>query len=257
MSGSPQRRGLACRARDQRGMTMIELLMAASISVVITAMILVSWFALSRSYATTVKREKVSDSARFAVARMEREIRDAEQPPATVSECAIVRARPFYVELYTTFNKAGNQFANVTPRLVMYRLYWVDEPSGTLPHGQLWRFQDLNNNARIDGVDESAEGFSSFDLDERFDGEGGQLLVDNVVNQSTPSATSPTPTFNYIYYIGSGEHAGDLDSVDDLRGTANRLQIRAVEINLLLDMNPGRSPVYTHLRTTAQLRNTR
>ena len=44
---------------------------------------------------------------------------------------------------------------------------------------------------------------------------------------------------------------------NDVRGIDNRGQIRAVEINLLVDMNPGKSPVYTHLRTTAQLRNTR
>ncbi len=30
-----------------------------------------------------------------------------------------------------------------------------------------------------------------------------------------------------------------------------------MELNLLVDLNPGRSPVYTHMRTTAQLRNTR
>lgn len=262
MSGTRLRRGAARRAQDQRGMTMIELLMAASISVIITAMILVSWFALSRSYASTVKRAKVTDSARFALARMEREIRDAEQPPATVSECAIVRARPYYIELYTTFNKAGNQFANVTPRLVMYRLYWVDEPSGVVPHGQIWRFYDRNNNGTISGIDESAE--SDFDLNERSTGEGAQILVDNVVNGITPSTPLPpgtplpsTPVFTYIYYVSSGAQAGDITQSYDLRGTANRIQIRAVEINLLLDMNPGRSPVYTHLRTTAQLRNTR
>ena len=64
--------------------------------------------ALSGSYANTVKRGKTSDFARLAMARMEREIRDAEQPPASVSEVAIVRARPYYIVFYTTFNKAGN-----------------------------------------------------------------------------------------------------------------------------------------------------
>ena len=43
-------------------MTLIELLVAMSISLVISAMILLSWFALSRSYATTTKREMASDT---------------------------------------------------------------------------------------------------------------------------------------------------------------------------------------------------
>jgi prepilin-type N-terminal cleavage/methylation domain-containing protein len=242
ITGKPGR-GMMRRARDQRGMTLIELLVAASISLVITAMILVSWFALSRSYATTVKRAKAGDTARFALARMEREIRDVEQPPASSSEVAVVRARPYYIEVYTTFNKAGNQFADVKPRLVMYRLY---------SNGQLWRFQDMDTPGDgIQGLNDTAE--SGFPLSERSTGEGGQLLASNVVNETTPSSASPTPVFTYIYYNVDGSLARQ----SDVRGTTNRAKIRAVEMNLLLDLNPGRSPVYTHLRTTAQLRNTR
>lgn len=236
------RRG-AHRARGQQGMTMIELLIAMSISLVITAMILVSWFALSKSYASTTKREKANDITRLALSRLVREIRDVEQPPASSSEVAIVRARPFYVEVYTTFNKSGNQFASVAPRLVLYRLY---------SNGELWRFQDLNSPANgIQGLDDTAE--SGFSLSERTTGEGAQLMASFVANASTPSTASPTPLFTYIYYNSDGTLAHD----HDVRGTADRARIRAVEINLLLDLNPGKSPVYTHLRTTAQLRNTR
>ncbi len=223
-------------------MTMVELIVAASISVVLTGMILLSWFALSRSYATTAKRDETIDTVRLALARMEREIRDVEQPPAAISEVGIVRARPFYIELYTTFNKTGNQFANVTPRLVMYRLY---------SNGQLWRFQDLSNDDSIEGIDDTAE--SHFDLSEQADGEGGQLMASNVINLTTPSSANPTPVFTYIYYNSDGTLAHE----SDVRGTDDRAQIRAVELNLLIDLNPGKSPTYTHLRTTAQLRNTR
>jgi prepilin-type N-terminal cleavage/methylation domain-containing protein len=236
----------ARRVADQRGMTLVELLVAMSISLVITTMILVSWFALSGSYANTARRAKTSDVARFAMARMEREVRDVEQPPASVSEVAVVRARPYFVELYTTFNKAGNQFATVLPRRVMYRLY---------SNGELWRFQDTDASGApgygtIEGVNDTID--SGFDLSERTTGEGGQLMASNVVNETTP-AGSPTPVFTYIYFNPDGT----LAYTSDLRGTTNRALIRAVEINLLLDMNPGKSPVYTHLRTTAQLRNTR
>ena len=154
------RRGLADRAKDQRGTTLVELLVAMSISLVISAMILLSWFALSGSYANTVKRVKASDTVRFALARMEREIRDAEQPPASSTEVAVVRARPYYVELYTTFNEAGNQFADVSPRLVMYRLY---------SNGELWRFHDADLSGAIANVSDTAESWPSitFSLAER------------------------------------------------------------------------------------------
>ena len=77
---------------DQRGMTLIELLVATSISLVLGGMIIVRWWALTSSYASTVKRGKASDFARPAVA-MEREVRDAEQPPASVTETVASRGR--------------------------------------------------------------------------------------------------------------------------------------------------------------------
>ena len=231
----------ARRARDQRGMTLIELLMAMGISLIISAMVILSWVALTGSYANTVRRGTASDFARMAMDRMEREIRDAEQPPATVSEVSIVRARPYYIVLYTTFNKAGNEAAAIPPRQVMYRLYG---------NGELWRFHDADGLNGIANVDPSLEApLSAIEA-----GEGAQLLIKNVVNLSTPSTTSPTPLFTYIYYGTDGHLVYD---VHDVRGTQNRAQIRAVEINLLVDMNPGKSPVYWHMRTTAQLRNTR
>lgn len=234
---------VARRGRRQQGMTMVELLVAMSISLVITAMILVSWFALSKSYANTSRRERANDSTRLALARMVREIRDVEQPPASSTEVAIVRARPFYIEAYTTFNKSGNQFADVAPRLVLYRLY---------SNGELWRFQDMDSPANgIQGVDDAAE--SGFDLSERTTGEGAQLMASYVTNETTPSAANPTPLFAYIYYNSDGTLAHS----HDVRGISDRAGIRAVEINVLLDLNPGKSPVHTHLRTTAQLRNTR
>jgi len=221
----------------------VELLVAMTITVVITGLIIMSWMALSRSYANTVRRGEASDFARLAIDRMECEIRDAEQPPA-VSEVAILRARPFSIVAYTTFNKSGNDISSTPPRLVMYRLY---------SNGELWRFQDGDGENGIVGVDINLD--SGFPLSERT-GEGAQLMAPNLVNMSTPSTspTSPTtPLFTYIYYNPNGTLAR-MTSVD---GTQNRSLIRAVEINLLIDLNPGRSPVYTHLRTTAQLRNTR
>lgn len=234
------------RSRDQRGITLIELLAALSISVVISTLILTSWFALSGSYANTTKRGKTGDWGRVTSARMVREIRDTEQPPPTIAEVGLVRARPYYIVVYTTFNKDGNVSAGTPPRLVMYRLY---------SDGELWRFHDADGSGSIGGVNITLESWPaiSFPLAEQETGEGAQLMVSDVVNHTTPSAESPTALFNYTGYDDDGTFATAID----VRGTTERSQVKAVEINLLLDMNPGKSPVYTHLRSTAQLRNTR
>ena len=234
------------RRRAQRGMTLIELLAAMTISVVISSLILVSWFALSGSYANTTKRGKSGDWARITTARMVREIRDVEQPPPTIAEVGMVRARPFYTVLFPTFNEAGNESAALPPRLVMYRLY---------SNGELWRFHDADGSGSISGVNITLESWPaiSFPLAERTNGEGAQLMVKDVVNDANPSAGSPTPLFTYASYGADGT----FETASDVRSTAQRALIRAVEINLLIDLNPGKSPVYTHLRSTAQLRNTR
>ncbi len=233
-------------ARDERGMSLVELLVAMTITAVISVMIILSWTALTGSYANTVKRGKAADWARLSLSRMEREIRDVEQPPAAISEVAIVRARPYYVVLYTTFNKSGNASVSTPPRLVMYRLYG---------NGELWRFHDADGDGSIDDVNITLESWPgiNFPPGERSGGEGAQIMASNLVNASTPSTASPTPLFTYIYYNPDGTLARE----SDVRGTESRAQIRAVEMNLLIDLNPGKSPVYTHLRTTAQLRNTR
>jgi len=234
------------RGRDQRGITLIELLAALSISLVISTLILISWFALSGSYANTTKRGKTGDWARVTSARMVREIRDTEQPPPTIAEVGLVRARPYYIVVYTTFNKDGNASAGTPPRLVMYRLY---------SDGELWRFHDADGDGSIDGVNITLESWPTitFPLAEQQTGEGAQLMVSDVVNGTTPSVASPTALFRYTGYDDDGTFV----TATDVRGTTERSHIRAVEINLLLDMNPGKSPVYTHLRSTAQLRNTR
>lgn len=234
------------RRQGQRGITLIELLAAMTVAVVITTMIILSWITLTGSYANTTRRGKTGDWARITTARMVREIRDVEQPPPAIAEVGIVRARPYYIVLFTTFNEAGNASADTPPRLVMYRLY---------SNGELWRFSDVNNSGSIAGVDITLESWPaiSFPLGERTTGEGAQLMVANLVNTANPSAGSPTAVFAYSSY-GSD---GTFDVANDVRGTTERAQIRAVELNLLLDLNPGKSPVYTHLRSTAQLRNTR
>ena len=128
----------------------------------------------------------------------------------------------------------------------MYRLY---------PNGELWRFYDENGNGAIGGVDMSADGWPANPhvLAERTAGEGARLLVKDVVNDKVPSSSAPTPLFHYSYYQDDGELVQDTTVI----GTANRRKVMAVQMNLLVDLNPAHSPIYTELQTTAQLRNQR
>jgi prepilin-type N-terminal cleavage/methylation domain-containing protein len=226
----------------QAGLTVVELLVAMAIMSIITAMILVSWFALSRSYAYSATSNKAREHAREAIARIEREVRDAQSDPDS-SEAALLRAHPRTIVVTTTFNVAGNDSPVVNPRIVMYRLY---------PDRELWRFADTDADGVISGVDMDADGWPAnpYLAAEQETGEGGRLLVGHVVNDIIPSTDSPTPLFRYSYY----ETDGDLVQATSISGV-DRGRVVSVQINLMVDLNPARSPIYTEFQTTAQLRN--
>ncbi len=249
--------------RKQQGISLVELLVAMSIMSVITAMLLLGWFSLSRSYGFTVHSANARDSGRQAIQRLQREIRDAEKPPQgylgtstyDAPDAIIYRARPYWIALSTTFNNAGNSTVGWSgptptpspsrPHLVVYRLYSDRE---------LWRYEDLNNNGAIDmtsGVfNMMSELPTAFSVNEQVNGEGATLLLSNVVNYADPS--SPVPLFQYNYYDSNGV----LQSANALYG-ADRQSIIAVQLRLLVDLDPTRAPVYADLRGTAQLRNAR
>jgi len=231
--------------RSHSGMTLVELLISMTIMSVITAMILISWFALSSSYSYSATSSQARDDARQAMARLEREIRDA-QSVSTTSEAALIRARVRTIVISTTFNEVGNSDPTATPHLVMYRLY---------SDGQLWRFYDVDGNGTIEGVDTSQDGWPAnpYDPSERASADGAQLLVKNVVNDKVPSASNPTPLFQYSYYNPDGT----LTQANTVTGATNRRKVVSVQINLLVDLNPAHSPIYTEFQTTAQLRNQR
>ena len=96
------------RSRDQRGMTLIELLIGLIISAVLSVMVLTAWFALSRSASYSMSSNNARDSGRQAISRMAREIRDA-QARTDNGEAAVARARPRWILISTTFNEAGRE----------------------------------------------------------------------------------------------------------------------------------------------------
>lgn len=254
----------APRSRDQRGTTLVELLISMAIMGVISTMILLGWFALTRSYSFSVKNSDARDSARQAISRVQREVRDAQKPPqsyltgttSSASDAIIYRARAYSITFSTSFKQAGNDVMDwasspspsavqTTPRLVTYRLY---------SDGELWRFEDENLDGTIANVtvneSTTVSDPSHFSLAEQTNGEGARLILQNVVNYTAHS--TPIPLFQYNYYNSDGT----LESADTLTGT-DRYDVIAVQIRILEDLNPERAPVYADLRSTAELRNSR
>ena len=246
MSDTSTAQGTHVRSlRGQRGITLVELLIGLVIMSIISTMVLMGWFSLTSSYSYSVSSNNSRDMARQSLARMARELRDAERNQ-TVAGPQIARARARWVEFYTTFNEAGNTSPSLAPHLVMYRLY---------SNGELWRFEDRNENNVIDDVSvgTTSEPWPNnpWSLTEQTVGEGGTLLLEHVVNEVVPSAANPTPLFRYSYYGSDGSLVQD----NNVYGDDNRSKIVSVEIHLLVDLNPQHSPIYADLQTTAQLRN--
>ena len=140
----------------QAGVSLIELLVGMAIMGVISTMLLLTWFALSNSYSYSINSANARDDGRQALARLQREIRDAQMPTiasGTASDAILTRARPYTVALFTSFNEADNATmtwsstshtaSSSTPHLVVYRLY---------ENRQLWRFEDRSSplNRQID-----------------------------------------------------------------------------------------------------------
>jgi len=229
---------LATRSRRQEGLTLIELLAGMIILGIISTMLLLTWFSLNRSYAYSVNSAVARDDARQAIARMVREVRDAQATATSVS--AIVEAHPYWICFSTTFNNAGNESPSAAPHRVVYRLY-TDR--------SLWRFEDTDNSGTIGGISMADHpSGASPNTGEETSGEGRMLLCRSVVNLVAPA----TALFMYNYYSNAGVLVS-VPSVSDLNNQTAR--IVAVQTHLRVDLSPTRSPVYTEFGTTATLRN--
>jgi type II secretory pathway component PulJ len=228
--------------RSQSGLTLVELLVGMVVMVLLSSMMIMVYFALSGSFSYSAKSSTSREQARQALARMAREIRDAEAIPAN-SEVAMVRAREMWTAFYSTFNEAGNSNPGMVPHLVVYRLYSDQE---------LWRFEDSNNDGTIAGVNINPSPDDHYALSEQVNGEGRMMVVKNVVNYDSKTPT-PVPLFAYSYVDDSGQ----IVMSSYVYYAENRGRILNAQIHLLVDLNPGHSPVYADLQTSAQLRNQR
>lgn len=249
-------RGPRRALRAQSGVTLVELLAVISIMSIVSTMIILGWSAASQSIAYTSNSAFARDNARFAIGRMTREIRDAQLPTSAYVATAgfptttpsIVRARPTWIALFSSFNAPG-PMPTVSPRLVVYCLY---------PDGNLWRYADLKGDGMNNGVSNSTSWSSSISALTNGTGtqgsediqtstwEGASRVVDHVVN-----GLQNTDLFDYSSY----DNNGALVQMSPVLGDQLRAAIVAVQVHVLVDLNPGHSPTYMDLQTAAQLRN--
>ena len=204
----------------QKGLTLAEVLIAASVGVIITGMLIAVWIALTGSWTVTARGSEARDFARDSVARMSREIRDME--PAVGEPSAISMAEADCIRFTTTFNVSGNQSVSTTPVLTEYKY----EPGTGDEQGVLRWSRDTNGSGVIDDEDRD------------------RIVARNVLNNTSQ------PMFVYTY-LDSAAQSHTSSSVP----TAELSTIQVVDVRVIVDMQPGRAPKPMDLTTTVQLRN--
>lgn len=214
--------------RGQQGITLVELLVAMTIMLVLSTMIVGTWITLTNAYSFTSRSDKQRDFARQAIDRMAREIRDAQQPLCG-STTAFTKAYPNEVRFYSTFNTAGAADPTSGPRLTRLVYKVTNAADGV---GAVYR--------------EFPGGDGDFDT---ANDNVSQLLVDNVSNDGAGK-----DLFTYWYYDSV---TNTLKHSDGTTTLVDPSRIVEVEITMLVDLNPGKAPNYMDVSTKVQPRNVR
>jgi len=204
-------------ARRQAGLTMVELLVTMSIAVVLTGMILMTWFLLQSSSADQARANEARDISRESMSRMVREIRDASSPGST----AVWYAGQDRVSVYTTFNDPGatdGGFGNLLLTTFVY-----EENSG-----RIVRYRDVHNTPA------------------NLDDDRAMPIADHVLRDGS------TPVFAYWHYGLNGEPTKAFPVPAD-----RMQYIYAVEVDFMVDMNGVNPPSPVVLKSLAQIRNAR
>jgi type II secretory pathway pseudopilin PulG len=218
------------RSRRQSGVTLVELLVAATISVILGGMLIGVWAVLTDSYAFSTRSSESRDLARQALSRLAREIRDAEALPG---HDVIRSATPTEIRFTTTFNEAGNT-SDIEPVLTRY---WLDTTDGTL-HRQ--RDTDGDGVLMQGGVIDP--------------GDRHEVVVRNVMNGRASPGTAPGGVFGYTWLDAAGQAMSAGADAPPGSEFAAEL-IVGVDINLVLDLNPGKAPEAARFATIVDLRN--
>jgi hypothetical protein len=205
---------------------------------VITSMILVVWFALQNSFAYSVDASHQREAARDAVSRMTVVIRDAQSASFSTGQvAAISKATSSEIVFNTSYAQSGN--ANVLSdsatsgnNNAVEQAAFIYVPSD----GKIYYLVGSNDTELTEAqlADPSAN--------------GGSVIVDHLVNNA-----NGTPVFTYTYFADDGTMTQTTQTTSLPLGVSPY----TVQIHVLVDLNPGHTPVYMDLQSTAQPRNMR
>ena len=226
------------RRPGQSGMSLVELLVSMIVLGIVSTLLVGIWISLQNSYAFSVRSEKQQEMARDAVSRMVREIRDSGGQAGSAAGSSILSAGPQEITFSTAFNDvgvgevrtdgAGDGYPYLPPR---GGYFYVTNAAGT--SGTLYRWRDTD------------------EILGRSDDDRVDPVVKYVVNGAAP-------IFTYTCInTGSAPSGTALGEPYQTTAPADRTSIVSVQIRLKVDLNPGSSPEYMDLISTAQPRNQR
>jgi len=218
--------------RDRRrssGITLMELLIVCVIGSIVTGGLIMLWFNITRSAAMTTSHAEARDFARDGIARLSREIRDAEALPG---EQAIVQATAFSISFTTTFNKAGSEIDTTLPRLVRYRYDRDDDEQRRRLLREVYAEGELDPDATPVRTD---------------------VVIPHMLNGDAD------PIFSYTYLDADGVRrpAEGEEPILEVSDDQDLARILLVRIRAVVDLDPGKAPSGMDVTTQAQLRNQR
>jgi len=228
MMQTPQRE----KRGSQAGLTLVELLVAMTISTIIGTMLVGSFISLQRSYAFAQRANTARAAVRDALGRFSSEFRDAQPPNLSdPSTYPVQSASEYACTFYSSYNQAGvrNDASTGNTTLRLTKIYL----SGSTDYKTLYWQRDTNNDGALTTADRT------------------MVLATNVVNGS--SKVNIPYIFTY-YYIDptSGNMAAPVHVLTDVAKLQN---IVAVQLRLASDSNLGRTPNFIDLSATVDLRN--
>ncbi len=207
---------------SESGVTLMELLVVLVVGSLVSGLLVLGWISLTRAYSHTTISSESRDEARQAVARLSREIRDAE---ATGGVSAVTSASTSeLIEFTTTFNIEGNTGPNPSPVLTRYE-YRIDASTG---EQSLHRLRNFTGNA------------PPWERDD--------LVISHLVNRDPTTGEWRVPPFQYGW-MGADR------IIHSTTPAPTPASIKMVRIHLLVDQNDGRAPTAMDLQATVQLRN--
>jgi len=225
---------LYSRLNRRGGLSLVELLVSMVILAVVSTMIIMVWTNLQRSYASTVSSNHARETARDAMSRMRSEIRDMKPKPDQGEPC-IRKATADEIQFSTPYSDLpGSAYVGS----ILLTRYWYDATGADGEPGCLYRQRDVNNNNLFDTGDPKIR--------------VARNLVNALVASTNPTSSS-TPLFRYTYYSASGI----LTTASAVPSDGDRSRILLIRIQILVDLNPGRTPNYMNLESTVQPRNLR